>query len=885
MGDASADVGGSAPPDGAALSADERTLLELTASGTSLAAVLDALARFIETRSGDGVLASVLVLDRDGRRLRHAAAPSLPPAYVRAIDGIAIGPEVGSCGTAAYTGRSVVVTDILVDPLWKDFRELAREHGLRACWSTPILSSTGEALGTVALYHRRPHSPGERERTLVELATHLAGIAVERARSDADVRASEARKSAILDSALDCVITIDHEGRAIEFNAAAERVFGYRQADVAGRELAELIIPEDLRDAHRAALSRWSAHGVADGRGHLLGRRIEVTAMASDGRVFPVELSISRLELDGAPVFTATLRDISERKDAEAKLFEAETRYRALVEHLPLITYVDALDDASSNIYTSPQVYDLLGYTVEEWQTDPELFVTTLHPEDRERVLAAHADSHAREAPLTIEYRLISRDGRTVWLRDGSSILKDASGRAHSRQGYLLDITDRRTAEEQLRYQAFHDPLTGLANRALFIDRVEHAALVRGRTTELGIAVLFLDLDDFKTVNDSLGHASGDTLLCAVGSRLVDAVRPADTVARFGGDEFAVLIEDLASHADAAEAAERIADILRVPFVVDGREMFVTASIGIAFGHDADELLRSADVAMYGAKAGGKAHYAFYEPAMDDAAHTRLQLTADLRRASFRGEFMLEYQPTVDLLTGRPTGLEALIRWRHPQRGSVMPLEFVPLAEETGLIVPIGRWALAEACAQGAHWLRTVPASPSLTMSVNLSVRQLHHEGLVEDVAAALRGSGFPARLLTLELTESMLVRGGDGVIGALHGLKELGVRLALDDFGTGYSSLSYLRNLPVDTLKIDRSFVEGADAGPEGESVLRGIVQLGQALGLVLVAEGIERSSQADALRSLGCPFGQGFHFWKPLPANEIDLILGTALGLQQAS
>jgi EAL domain-containing protein (putative c-di-GMP-specific phosphodiesterase class I) len=282
---------------------------------------------------------------------------------------------------------------------------------------------------------------------------------------------------------------------------------------------------------------------------------------------------------------------------------------------------------------------------------------------------------------------------------------------------------------------------------------------------------------------------------------------------------------------------------------------------------------------MYQAKAAGKAHYAFYEPAMDEAAHTRLQLTADLRRAAFRGEFVLEYQPTVDLVTGRPTGMEALIRWRHPERGVVTPLEFVPLAEETGLVVPIGRWALAEACAQGAEWLRAFAGEPPLAMSVNLSVRQLHHEGLVDDVAAALRGSGFPAHLLTLELTESMLVQGGDNVISALHDLKALGVRLALDDFGTGYSSLSYLRNLPVDTLKIDRSFIEAADLGTEGESVLRGIVQLGHALGLVLVAEGIERQSQAEALRLLGCPYGQGFYFWRPMSADGVGEVLADTI------
>jgi diguanylate cyclase (GGDEF)-like protein/PAS domain S-box-containing protein len=567
-----------------------------------------------------------------------------------------------------------------------------------------------------------------------------------------------------------------------------------------------------------------------------------------------------------------------------AKLLEAELRYRALVEHLPLITYIDALDDESSNIFTSPQVEALLGYTVDEWQSDPALFVKTLHPDDHDRVLLAHAESHVLGAPLTLEYRLIAKDGRTVWLRDGSMVLKDSDGNPVSRQGYLLDITERREAEDQLRHQAFHDPLTGLANRALFTDRVEHAVVVRDRSSSpLGVAVLFLDLDDFKTVNDSLGHSSGDVLLQTVGQRLADAVRPGDTVARFGGDEFAVLIEDVSDHSDASYAAERVSEILRVPFFVHGREVFVTASMGIAFGHDADELLRSADVAMYRAKSAGKAHYVFYESAMDEAAHTRLKLTADLRRAAFRGEFTLEYQPAVDLVTGRPAGLEALIRWQHPELGLIAPLDFVPLAEETGLVVPIGRWALAEACAQAAHWQEQFPQDPPLTMSVNVSARQLQHAGLVDDVETALERSGFPAGLLTLELTESVLMQGGDAAIDALHTLKALGIRLALDDFGTGYSSLSYLRNLPVDTVKIDRSFIGGTDSGVEhGLPVLRGIIQLGQALGLVLVAEGIERAAQAEALRELGCRFGQGFHFWRPLePAAVEELLAETTASL----
>jgi len=570
-------------------------------------------------------------------------------------------------------------------------------------------------------------------------------------------------------------------------------------------------------------------------------------------------------EVDAA----VSARPREEAEDARSQAAEL-FRFRSLIEQLPLITYVDALDDESSSIYTSPQVEDLLGYSVEEWRRDPSFFVKTLHPDDRDRVLVEHAESRASGAPLTTEYRLIARDGRTVWLRDCSMVIRDANDTPVSRQGYLLDITERREAEERLRHQAFHDPLTGLANRALFADRVEHAVAGRGRP-ELGVAVLFLDVDDFKTVNDSLGHSAGDLLLRAVGQRLLDAVRPGDTVARFGGDEFAVLLEEISATSDAARAAERIARVLRVPFFVQGREVFVTASIGISIGHHADELLRSADVAMYRAKSAGKASHVFYEPAMDDATHSRLQLTSDLRRATFHGEFALVYQPEVDLSTGRPVGLEALLRWLHPELGVVAPLEFVGLAEDTGLVVPIGRWVLTEACTRAAELhSRRADALP-LTMSVNLSARQLQDPGLIEDVAEALQASGLAPERLTLELTESVLVRGGEAVLDGLRALKDLGVRLALDDFGIGYSSLSYLRDLPVDVLKIDRSFVTAADADAESRSILRGIVQIGQALGLEVVAEGIERTAQVVALLELGCSVGQGYHFWRPLQAYEL--------------
>jgi diguanylate cyclase (GGDEF)-like protein/PAS domain S-box-containing protein len=860
------------------LLAGERLLLELIATGTPLPEVLQALTRFIETHSRHGALASILLLDRDGQHLRHGAAPSLPMAYTSAVDGVAIGPEVGSCGTAAYLRQPVFVEDIATHPVWKDYAQLALPHGLRACWSTPILSRSGDVLGTFAVYHRTTRSPDASDLEAVGIATHIAGIAIERARVEEDVRASEARKSAILEASLDCVITIDHDGRVLEFNAAAEQTFGYAAEDVLGEELADLIIPPRFRERHRAGLARWREEGAEDVNG-FLGRRIELVAMRSDGTEFPVEISVARLDLAGPGVFTASLRDIGERQAAKALLDDAHNRYQTLVEHLPLITYIDALDEMSSNIYTSPQIEPLLGYTMEEWRDDESLFVRLLHPDDRDHTLAAHAASVATGSPLTIEYRLISRDGRVVWFRDGSMIVEDGEGRPSVRQGYLLDITDRREVEDQLRHLAYHDPLTGLPNRSRFTDDVAKAAL-RNASSSLGVAVIFLDLDDFKTVNDSLGHSSGDELLESVGKRIAGAVRKTDTVARFGGDEFAVLLEEFENETDAAATADQIADALRSPFHVDGREVFVAASIGIAFGHDTDELLRCADVAMYRAKGAGKSRHMFYDPSMDAAAHTRLELTADMRRAALRGEFLLEYQPTVELTTGRPTGFEALIRWRHPQRGIVPPLEFIPLAEETGLVVPIGRWALVEACAQAEEWRQRLDSGSPVAMSVNLSARQLQRAGLVEDVACALDGAGFPASSLTLELTESVLVQGGDEALETLHDLKRLGVKLALDDFGTGYSSLSYLRDLPVDIVKIDRSFVDGVDREEDAVAMLRGIVQLATGLGLTIVAEGIERFSQADALRELGCVFGQGFYFWRPLDASAAEALLGGGNG-----
>jgi diguanylate cyclase (GGDEF)-like protein/PAS domain S-box-containing protein len=815
----------------------------------------------------------------------------------------------------------------------------------------------------------------------------------------ADARAEGAYAAAILDAALDAVVTIDHLGRVLEFNSAAERTFGYSKNEVLGHELAELIVPPAYREAHRHALARWSEDGPSSGAGALLGRRLDVHAMRSDGTEFPAELAISRVDVPGPPLFTACIRDISDRADAETRLRAAEFRYRTLVEQLPLITYVDPGDDPnrkamyispqveavfgwtadewltiphlfqqsiheadrarvvaekelayareeplrheyrmrardgrvlwvedvcvrveppdggpafrqgfalditerkhaddalrraearyrtlveqlplavyidrvdrwSSNIYTSPQVEAMLGYSVEEWADNKSLFVQMLHAEDRERVLAALERAHATGDSLVLDYRLHARDGRIVWVHDESRIVADVNTGEPVLQGYLLDVTARMEAEEQLRHQAFHDPLTGLANRALFTDRVEHALVLRG-----GVAVVFLDLDDFKAVNDSLGHLAGDALLQAVALRLTSALRPGDTIARLGGDEFAVLFEEAGAAVSAADVAERVIAALQEPFDLDGREVFVTASIGIGVGEDAEELLRSADVAMYRAKASGKAQYVVYAPKMDDDLVGRLELVADLRRACIDDEFVLHYQPIVELESRHIVGVEALVRWQHPTRGLLQPSDFVGLAEETGQIVEIGRWVLQEACRQAASWRAQLGCD--LSVSVNVSARQIRQSGLVDDVQAALAASGLAPGALTVEITESALVRRREEMTAILESVTGTGVRLALDDFGTGYSSLSLLRDLPVRTVKIDRSFVHTIDAGPAQRAFVQAIVDLAEALQLIVVAEGIERPIQAAALLRIGCVLGQGYHFARPLPADALGRLL----------
>jgi len=464
---------------------------------------------------------------------------------------------------------------------------------------------------------------------------------------------------------------------------------------------------------------------------------------------------------------------------------------------------------------------------------------------------------------------------------------KDEIGTLMSSFAKMLATIEQQTDEinqfprrlDQLARQAFRDSLTSLPNRSLFMDRLAHA-LTRTERRGEQLAILFLDLDRFKVVNDSLGHGVGDQLLIGVSQRLASCLRPEDTIARLGGDEFAILIEDVKDDKAPASVADRLTGELQQPFTVEGRDVVITVSIGIAMSTakrmTPEDILRDADLAMYHAKGKGKARYEIFDKSMNAPAQERMDLELDLRNAVARGEFVLHYQPILELPTGRIVEMEALVRWKHPRRGLLFPGDFIGLSEETGLIVPLGRWVLHEACRQTRQWQLATPGL-SLAISVNLSARQLQQPGLVEEIAAALRDTRLDPSALRLEITETVVMHDAPATLAKLEALKALGVQLAIDDFGTGYSSLGYLKRFPVDTLKIDRSFVKGIGQNVEDSAIVRAVITVAKSLGLAVTAEGIESADQLEHLRSLGCDHGQGYYFAKPMSSDRVPGLLVT--------
>lgn len=564
---------------------------------------------------------------------------------------------------------------------------------------------------------------------------------------------------------------------------------------------------------------------------------------------------------------------------------EREQRFRALVQNASDMITVLGTDTMIQ--YQSPSIDQTLGHQPEELEGTP--LVKLVHEADIPVLMDfLHSTGLRPEGIASAEVRMRHRDGR--W--HDIEMLGSDRRNDPAIVGYVInarDVTERKLLEEQLRHQALHDPLTKLANRTRFTDRLEHALLLAERK-EAQVAVLFMDLDNFKLVNDTLGHNTGDRLLTAVAERVQRALRPADTVARLGGDEFAILIEDVTTPEDANSVAERIFGALAQPFEIEEREILVRASIGIALSGElggglcAEDLLRHADLAMYVAKARGKERFELFEATMLEAMTEHVELVNDLEHAAERDQLVLAYQPIVILSSGEVVGFEALVRWRHPARGLIAPAQFIPLAEESGAIVEIGRWVLRAACTQAADWQRRYNRFEQWTVSVNVSPRQLQHSRFVEEVATILGETGLPASSLTLELTESAMMQDVEGAVERLRALKEIGVKLALDDFGTGYSSLSHLRRFPFDLLKMDKSFVDSVGGPWDEKELTHAILELGRTLDMQVIAEGIERPEQLARLKALQCDMGQGYYFSEPVSAVVMEQLLAK-LGRTEAA
>ncbi len=623
---------------------------------------------------------------------------------------------------------------------------------------------------------------------------------------------------------------------------------------------------------------RFEGHIEIDTHDEISGLSRSFNHMLARLRSFRAQVEERTEELSAANRQMAV--DIEERRRAEESTLAAKARLEHLLTSSPGVVYSCQPRGDYTVTFISENVKLLLGYEPEEFISDPRFWVARIHPDETPEVLAKMNQLFERDRHVH-EYRFRHGDGTYRWMRDELRLVRDAQGSPLEIIGYWIDITDKKQLEEQLIHDAFHDALTGLPNRALFMDRLGVAFVRAKRQTDYLFAVLYLDLDRFKNVNDSLGHVTGDELLLAVAKRLQSGVRACDSVARLGGDEFAVILEDIGTITDALAITGRVHAAMELPFTVASYEVFTTVSIGIAMNHPdyarPEQLLRDADTAMYRAKALGRACHVVFDEAMHAQAVASLQLETDMRRAIDRNEFLLYYQPIISLSTGAVTGFEALLRWRHPARGILTPDQFLRIAEETGLIVPIGRWALWEACRKLRLWQTKFPARHPLTMSVNLSGKHFT-SSLVEDIRHVLDETELTPESLRLEITETMVIETPESAAALLAELKNIGVQVYIDDFGTGYSSMNYLQMLPIDALKIDRSFVHRMVSDEETLEIIKTIITLAHALHMDVIAEGVETEDQMERLGALRCEYAQGCLIARPMDGDSAESFLSAA-------
>lgn len=831
-------------------------------------ALADSLALLGKAAGVDRAL--VYLLEADGETFvmqSEWCAAGIAPNGVERVDG----PQFPEWFAAIRRFETLDVADFMDLPAaWVAEREFLVDHGIRSVLQAP-LTTEGRLVGFVACHSTVVgRSWDDDTRLVLRTVADVIAAAVARARAETAHERTQAWYATLVQHSSDGILVLTADGELEYASPVAEHLFGYTAADLTHRDMLEFVHPDD-----REVARHWMVTAATvEGRHQAVQTRV----LKADGEYVPCEFEANSML--GDPTvhgIVINVRDVTDRLAAEIELREREERLRTLIENIP--GAVSRYEPVAPwrTIYISDAVEDITGYTAEDFMQGHVVFEDLIYPEDRERTDVQLRDAIEHHTPFILEYQLRHRDGSTRWLVENGQTAYDDAGRPRHLDVAVFDNTDRKQLEQRLTFEAAHDPLTRMLNRQILLRALDDA-LRETREDGGRIAVLFLDLDRFKLINDALGHVAGDDLLVAFSRRLHGVLRATDVASRPGGDEFVVLCRGIEEVQDAVNVAERIQKALEAPFQIRGQEVFARASIGIAISDptmDAETALRYADMAAYRAKERGRNRYELFDEALRRETVARLEIESNLHRAVEYGELELYYQPVVELRTGLLLGFEALVRWNHPERGRLMPGAFLPAAEASGLIVPIGHHLLELACQQLKRWEGSLPGGATPTLAVNLSARQLAQKDLVEQVGAVIDAAGVDPSLLCLEITESVLMEEAANNIDMLKSLKALGVEIAIDDFGTGYSSLSYLRRFPIDVLKVDQSFVAELGNDDGGTTIVMAIAGLAHALGLELLAEGVEYPHQAELLARLGCDHAQGFLFSRPLAVPDATALL----------